>query len=95
MLNVIWLFIISVLPKILLIILTSLGIGVATFQGLDLVITSASTAIFNNYNNVSTDALAILNIANVDTALSIMLSSFTAGIAIKTTIGGLKRFRLL
>jgi len=95
MFYVVWAFIVSVLPKVLLIIFTALGVGVFTYQGLDFVIDSASSAIFTSYNNIATDALAILQIANVDTAINIILASFTAGIAIKTTMGGLKRINFL
>lgn len=94
MMAAIWAFILFALPSLLKFIFTFLGIGVISFVALDFVVTNVSTIVFANYNNIATDALAILQIANVDTAINIVLSSYTAGIAVKTLLNSNRRFKL-
>ena len=90
---IVWTFILFVLPSLLKFLFGFLGIGVLAFVAFDLLIDDLTAQIFSNFNNVATDALLILQIANVDTAISIILASYTAGSAIHVVIAGTKRFR--
>ncbi|MFK5856644.1 MAG: DUF2523 family protein [Bacteroidota bacterium] len=90
---IVWAFILTALPSLLKFLFTFLGVAFVSFTALDFVVLNATSIIFSNYNNLGTDTLAIMQLANVDTAINIILSSYTAGIFVKTTLSSTTRIK--
>ena len=91
--TIVWAFIITALPSLLKFLFTFFGVAFVSFTALDFVVSNVTSLIFTNYNNLGTDTLAIMQLANVDTAINIILSSYTAGIFVKTTLSSTTRIK--
>jgi len=93
MVATIWAFVLFALPSLLKVIFTFLGIAFVSFIGIDLIFNQLTSHVFSNYNNLASDVLQILHIANVDTVLEIIISSMIAGASVKTALSSTKRFK--
>jgi len=91
--QIVWAFIITALPSLFKFIFSFLGVAFISFTALDFVVSNVTTLIFTNYNNLGTDTLAIMQLANIDTSINIILASYTAGIFVKTTLSSTKRIK--
>lgn len=72
-------------------ILLSLGIGIATFAGLDIAVTGLVQASANAANSMSAEVAQIFGLAGGFQAMSII----AGGVTFRMSMIALKRFRLL
>lgn len=82
-----WAFIIFALPWVVEKVLKLLGIGVVTYIGLDVAITQIETYVFNRFDNLGTDLLAIMLLLKLDVGLKIMFSAMAMALTVKAAAG--------
>jgi len=78
----IWAFLLAAAWPLAKKILTSLGIGVLTYQGLTLVAQQLESAIVGAWGQVGGVTLQILSLAGIPQALGILIGGFTAKAAL-------------
>lgn len=72
-------------------VLLALGIGVATYVGMDAALGSALSAAKSAWGGLGADVAAFMAMAGVNTAASILAGALTARVALEVV----KRFRIL
>ena len=87
----IWSFLVASIPAIVIYVMTSIGIGFATYSGLDIAFGSVQTWFFSSLSGLPADALAIMGMAKIDVAAKIIISAYPAAFATKMFIGGGKK----
>ena len=95
---VVWIgrLLLGIAPSILGVLLTRLGVGVATYAGVSVVMDTVKTLIFSKFVGLPPLAMQLIGVLQLGTVINIMLSA----VALKALMGGLrsdgmmKRFRL-
>lgn len=64
-------------------VLLSIGVGVATYSGLSVLLDAAMQQMLTEFNGLPADAIQILGLMGVDTALNIMFSAAVTLLTIK------------
>lgn len=72
-------------------VLLSLGIGFATYKGVDVALGLLMTQVKTAFGGVPTEVAQFLAFMWVDKALTIMFSAFVASLALKTAAGATLR----
>ena len=80
--------IVSFVPLIVQKVLALLGIGLVTYVGSDFLLTKISDLIYSQLNGLSSDAVALLNLGGFDTALQILLASYSITLTINKLKAG-------
>ncbi|HAS6097597.1 TPA: DUF2523 domain-containing protein [Vibrio vulnificus] len=62
-------------------ILLALGVSFVTFQGFDVVLTSATSSLKALFTGMPGDVAALLGLADVDFAINLLLSAYAARVA--------------
>ncbi len=73
------------------VVLAAIGIGIVSFVGVQALVSSVSNQIRDSFNGLPADALALLGIAQVDLAVSIILSAYS----VRASLYALRRMRIL
>jgi hypothetical protein len=71
--------------------LAAVGIGVVSFVGVNSLISMVGSEIQQNLSGMPADAIALLGVAKIDVAVSIILSAFS----VRASIFALKKLRVL
>lgn len=69
-------------------ILISLGIGFVTYSGLDAAVDWAFDQVVSNIQGLPADVLQLLGVLQVDTAITMISSAYTARLALAGLSGG-------
>lgn len=73
------------------VVLAAVGVSVVSFVGVSTLISTVTSQIQGNVNGLPADAVALLGVARVDVAVSIILSAYT----VRASLYALKRMRIL
>lgn len=76
-------FMIFVVPIVIGMIIKLLGIAFVVYVGADLVIDQATNVVLANFNGLPADVLSLLQLAGMDTALKMIISTVGAVLTIK------------
>lgn len=76
-------------------VLFALGLGWATYQGFSIVLDLIEGVIVQAFGGVSADMVYLLSVLNVDRAITIVLSAYSARIALKIAMGANRKLSLL
>lgn len=76
--------IVGFIPLIVQKIIKLLGISLITYVGLDFLLDTLFDYINSNYNNLSTDMLAIFELGGGHTAMKMIMSTYAGILAFKT-----------
>lgn len=89
-------FVLFVIVPIASRLLTALGVGFVTYQGVGLVFEELETKIFDQFSGMPETAYEILILAGFDQALNIILSSMSAALVLKgmSAVGNMRAARL-
>ena len=63
--------------------LAGIGLGFVVYSGLDSVIPSITNTVINSFSGVPSDIMAVISLAGLDEAVTIILSAYTSAISIK------------
>lgn len=69
----------------------AVGVTIVSFIGVSTLISTVTSEIQGNFNGLPSDAVALLGVARVDVAISIILSAYT----VRASLYALKRMRIL
>lgn len=75
-------------------VFAALGIGFATYTGVDFIISQAEAEIFANYNGLPADLYQVLNLMGFHTGLKIMFAGWAAYISVKAASGTITRLAM-
>lgn len=87
-------FIVTVLPGLLWFVLRTLGVGVVSYVGLDIVMDQLSSWILTNMDGLPSDALNLIALSGVDVSVKIVISAYVTGFSIQSALGSFKGFRV-
>ncbi|RJQ41103.1 MAG: DUF2523 domain-containing protein [Dehalococcoidia bacterium] len=76
-------------------ILAAIGIGIVTYTGGTLLISSTIAYLVNNFTSLPPEVVPLLAIAKVDTFLNLILSGYTSGIALRAATNLSSRFMVI
>lgn len=71
--------------------LIALGIGFATYKGLDVAMTSLKAQVLQHFNAIPYDAAALLGFLWFDRAIMMVLSAYAAALAMRALGGSVKK----
>lgn len=83
----IFLFLASIVGPLAAKILTSLGIGMVSYVGINLLLAQVKSYILSSFVGAPADVLAILGLLKVDVSINIILAAVTA----RAVISGMNR----
>jgi len=75
--------VLSIAPMLVKGLLTALGIGFLTYQGVDLMLENSMDLVFAKYDNIPAELRTNLELMGVLNALNILVSGMTSALAIK------------
>lgn len=73
------------IPLIVTKVLALLGIGLVTYVGADLLLDEATSYLFSQYDNLSTDVVALMNLAGIHEALKMLTATWAGLITLRAT----------
>ncbi len=85
------LFITTAGPSILFFLIRSLGLGLVTYVGLDIIMDSIITYIFSHYSGLPAEVISIITLLNLDVAIKILAAAYASAFVAKQTVGGINK----
>lgn len=75
-------------------ILVSLGIGITSYSGFNLLTDNITNGVVNNINSLPPEMLQLFGLAKVDVAITIIISAYAVRLSLELTNGAIKKFVL-
>ena len=85
---VIWAFILSIVPPLLVRIVVMLGLSIVTYTGISLVLDDLRDSLFGLYDNIGTDAIQIMDLAGIFDGISIFFTIAATALGYKLLLAG-------
>ena len=73
-------------------VLVALGIGVATYSGVDSVLSTLKSGIFSHFASFATHTLDVLFLVRIDQGINIVFSAYLSAIAVRGLQGSITKF---
>lgn len=87
-------FLTTVLPALVWLIMRTLGFGLVTYAGLDIIMTAVRSWILTNWDGLPSDLISILALAGADVAAKILIAAYVTGFSIQSALGSFKGFKV-
>jgi len=85
---VIWAFILSIVPLLVVRIVVMLGLSIVTYTGISLVLDELRDALLGLYDNIGTDAIQIMDLAGIFDGISIFFTIAATALGYKLLLAG-------
>lgn len=90
MLAGIWAFIKTAIVPIIFYILAAVGIGLVTYQGMDLLFNALQSEVQSRLSGLPSDMVQILGLLKIDVAIQIIFASYVSALTFKGFKNGAK-----
>lgn len=84
-------FIAAILSGVIARVLLTLGLGIATYYGVQTLIDKLNNYVAGAFGNVGSDVVQIVGLLGLDEAMTVMLSAYVAVLTINGIQNGVKR----